>query len=235
MQTSPILNRRTLLTAAVTSGALAAAPPALAQNGRHVPPMEGLLPTGHRMEDAPRPFDRQAMAAGKLALIPSQNYTAFTDWWTRRMQNARPNIFQRAVGHTDQTFQSVRDALDPRALSDRTIETLSPYFSEIDVASDFVAARQGSADFYGVLDYWLRPEGFWTTQYRTRAGLDLLDGRLRLMLSETYNDRVPLEDFSAMSGGQGGSDAMAHTFANAMNGALNALLPAVTARLNAGA
>lgn len=232
---SAILHRRTLLTAAAATSALAAAPPALAQNGRHVSPFHGLMPAGHQMEDAPRPFDRQAMTAGTLALIPSQNYTAYADWWTRRMQNARPNLIERAVGHTDETFRRVRDTLDPRSFTDRMIEILSPYFGEMALATDLASAREQGADFYGVLDYWLRPEGFWTAQYRTRAGLDLLDGRLRLMLSETYNDRVPLEDFPVMSGGQGGSDAVAQTFANAMNGALADLLPRIIARLNTGA
>lgn len=230
-----MMNRRVFLSATVAAGGVAAASPVLAQNGRYVPPHEGLLPPGHTVEAVSGPLDRQAMAAGRLVLVPSQNYTAYADWWTRRMRDARPNVFQRAVGHNEDTFRRVIDSLDPRTFSDRLIEILAPYFGEIAMATDIVAAREQGADFYGVVDYWLRPEGFWTQSYRTRAGLDVFDDRLRLLFAEAYNDLVPLQDFSVTSGGQGGSDAAAQTFANAMNAAFAHLSPRIAARLNAGA
>ena len=105
-----MLDRRALLAAAAASGALAAASPALAQNARrYIPPLEGLLPAGHVIEDAPRPFDREAMRSGKLALIPSQNYVEYTDWWERRVRDYRPNAVARAMGATATSHHGFRD------------------------------------------------------------------------------------------------------------------------------
>jgi hypothetical protein len=180
-----------------------------------VDPFTGLLPQGTVPRPAKDAADPGLLRHQRLTIVASANLEAYTRQWAdyyerggaerqdQTMQGLMQVLgqnqttqgmatgIQQGLAITQQHGGVVRQASDPRNITDAAVLLLSPYFESVSAAPDLASAREAGADVIAVVDYYGRwhPPGL-ATRYEAYGGIHLLDADLSLLLSVTsYDDR----------------------------------------------
>lgn len=188
---------------------------------KRLDPFEGLLPKGHVIVDSPEKIDPAVMKEEALVVVTSANFDTYTKAWVNEYENGggekrrgRLGILAGALVASGQqsattigtsinngnrvgeiSAPGMRQATDPRNLSDRVTEALRPHFKSIGTATDFATAIESGARYIVLIDYFVKGGG----SIEASGGVYLFDHELQRMFVVLGTAKVKAEGGGLLS------------------------------------
>jgi hypothetical protein len=171
---------RALIVLAITFLTIATAH---AQRHRYVENVyEGLLPAGAEQQSAS--LDRSALPQGRVAIIPSINFETHVRIWQEQHDQA---VAGRSSTWRGEGGLAALESNDPRHFSDEVLAVVRPYFADAIIAQDLVEARERGADYFVIVDYFMRGSAL---NLRPVGGVRMLNASLEEVVSISHAPTV---------------------------------------------
>lgn len=189
---------------------------------KRVDPFDGLLPKDFVMSDSTEKIDPAVMKDATLVVVTSANFDGYTKAWVAEYENgggekrrSRIGIIAGGLIASGQSSATtlgnglnngnrvaaaaepgMRQATDPRNLSDRVTEALRPHFKSLSTATDFASATESGARYIVLIDYHAKGGG----TVEASGGAYFLDHTLQRMFVALGTAKVKAEGQGLMSG-----------------------------------
>jgi F0F1-type ATP synthase membrane subunit c/vacuolar-type H+-ATPase subunit K len=215
----------------------------------------GLIPAGFVVKDATQPVTAAQLHSATVAIVASANFDNMTKMWVdyderggRERQAKNLALLGVALGAGGMASAAsgvqqgnemasahggvVRDASDPRNVSDKLVAALTPYCGKLIVATDFASALEQKADYIALIDFYGRfyPPAI-NTRYRSDVSLQLLDPTLQRVLLAPGHAELDREGDSMFSSPGNVIKGTAATFAKGVQIPLDQTLAALREKL----